>query len=172
LGLAFGFGVVFLIVILVLALFIPNPSGFQYQVFRIILALAAAGVAAVIPGIINVNLSGFLTATGALAVLVVVYFYSPALIPKNADSVSISIPGAATFRHAAELISDEDGSVVEFRGFSETELNVSIRPGKFAAPDYRLLLEHLRFRVESPAAFPEYATSHESGKYMLVAVPH
>src|SRR5207249_652829 len=49
-----------------------------YQVFRIVLALAAGGVGAVIPGILNVNIPKVLTAGGALAVFVVVYFYSPA----------------------------------------------------------------------------------------------
>ena len=32
--------------VLAIAVFIPNPTGFQYQVFRITLALAAGGVAA------------------------------------------------------------------------------------------------------------------------------
>jgi hypothetical protein len=44
------FGTVFLTVILVIAIAIPNPSYFQYQVFRITLALAAGGAAAMIPG--------------------------------------------------------------------------------------------------------------------------
>lgn len=76
--LAFGFGVVFVIVLLVLATLVPNPTPFQYTVFRIVLALAAGGVAAMIPGFLTVNVATFVRAGGALAVFVIVYFYSPA----------------------------------------------------------------------------------------------
>lgn len=71
-------GIVFLIAILLIAIFFPDPTNFQYTVFRIILALAAAAFATVIPGIIEVNINKMLKATGALAVFVIVYFYSPA----------------------------------------------------------------------------------------------
>ncbi len=72
------FGVAFLVVILVVAIMIPNPTEFEYVVFRITIALAAGGVAAMIPGILNVNIPHLLTAGGALAAFVIVYFYSPA----------------------------------------------------------------------------------------------
>jgi hypothetical protein len=75
---AFTFGVVFIVVLLVLALFVPEPSPFQYTVFRIVLALAAAGAAAMIPGFIEFNIPGWLRAGGALAVFIVVFFYNPA----------------------------------------------------------------------------------------------
>jgi hypothetical protein len=45
----FVFGVAFVVVLIVLAVFFPNPSDFQYFIFRTVLALAAAGVAALIP---------------------------------------------------------------------------------------------------------------------------
>lgn len=77
---AFGFGVVFVIVLLVLAIAFPTPTPFQYTVFRIVLALAAGGVAGMIPGFLTVSLSTWLRAGGALAVFVVVYFYSPAAL--------------------------------------------------------------------------------------------
>jgi hypothetical protein len=86
-NLASIFGSVFLTIILVVAIAIPRPSDFQYQVFRIILALAAGGVAAMIPGILNIAIPNFLSAGGALAVFVTVYFYSPAqLAVKVAES--------------------------------------------------------------------------------------
>lgn len=76
--LAFAFGVTFVVTLLVLAIAFPNPSPFQYAVFRVVLALACAGVAVVIPGILNLTLGKWLTAGGALAVFAVVYFFSPA----------------------------------------------------------------------------------------------
>jgi uncharacterized integral membrane protein len=169
LWLAFTFGVVFLAIILVIAVFIPNPTNFQYQVFRITLALAAGGVAAVIPGILNVNIPRFITAGGALAVFVVVYFYSPAqLIVKPPDSVSVSLPTGLTFRRAAELIADNDGAVTELIGFGEPDLNAPIKAGRTSATDVKSLLDHLRFRIESSGTFPNYTTRHETGKYTLV----
>jgi formylglycine-generating enzyme required for sulfatase activity len=81
LALAFVFGVVFVLVLLFLSIAFPNPSPFQEVVFRIILSLAAAGVAAVIPGLINfkfsVGTSSVLRAAGALAVFAIVYFWNP-----------------------------------------------------------------------------------------------
>jgi hypothetical protein len=75
---AFAFGIVFVIVLLVLAVLHPNPTPFQYTVFRIVLALAAGGVAAMIPGFLTLTVSTLLRAGGALAVFAIVYFYSPA----------------------------------------------------------------------------------------------
>lgn len=75
---AYIFGVAFVIVILVLAVAFPEPTRFQYTVFRIILALAASGIASVIPGLLHVQVASWVKATGAIAVFVVVYFFSPA----------------------------------------------------------------------------------------------
>ena len=78
--LAFLFGIIFVIALLALALFVPDPTPFQYIVFRVVLALAAAGVAAMIPGFLQVEIGAWLRAGGALAVFVVVYFYNPAAL--------------------------------------------------------------------------------------------
>lgn len=78
--LAFIFGVVFVSVLLGVAFLVPEPKPFQYTIFRIVLALAAAGVAAVIPGIIMVNPWKWLRAGGAFAVFVIVYFFAPAAL--------------------------------------------------------------------------------------------
>jgi hypothetical protein len=79
---AFIFGVSFFITLLVVAVKFPNPTPFQYSVFRIILSLAAAGVAAMIPGFINLELKTgaelFIRAGGAIAVFVVIFFFNPA----------------------------------------------------------------------------------------------
>jgi hypothetical protein len=75
---AYIFGIIFIVSILVIAIFIPNPTSFQYTVFRIVLALAAAGVAAMIPGFISVEVGNAVRAGGAIAVFVIVFFFSPA----------------------------------------------------------------------------------------------
>ncbi len=53
--LAITFGILFLVLLVLLAIFFPYPSSFQYTVFRIILALAAAGTASMIPGFLQVE---------------------------------------------------------------------------------------------------------------------
>jgi hypothetical protein len=68
---AFGFGIVFVVVLMVLAIYFPNPTPFQYTVFRIVLALASGGVAAMIPGFLTVQVSTWLRAGGTLAVFVI-----------------------------------------------------------------------------------------------------
>lgn len=57
---------------------VPTPTPFQYDVFRIILAVGVAGFAACIPGLVHLRLGTWLQAAGAIAVFVIVYFYSPA----------------------------------------------------------------------------------------------
>ena len=84
---AFVFGVVFVITMLALAIFVPNPTSFQYVVFRVVLSLATAGVAAMIPGFIELNIPNWLRAGGALAVFAIVYFYNPAsLVVSSRDN--------------------------------------------------------------------------------------
>ena len=77
----FIFGAVFIVVLLVLAVFIPEPTDTQYATFKIILAVAAAGVGGVLAGFIHVDgtLEQFsVRAGGALALFVIVFFFSPA----------------------------------------------------------------------------------------------
>ncbi|KZB63135.1 hypothetical protein AUP42_01715 [Thalassospira lucentensis] len=79
----FAFGVVFISVLLAVALFLPEPTDFQYTIIRIILALSAAGIAALIPGFIEIKYKNICRAGGAMAVFLIVYFKSPASIVTN-----------------------------------------------------------------------------------------
>src|SRR5207302_5923870 len=66
---------------LVLAIAFPQPTAFQYEMFRIVLAVACGGVAAVIPGFLAVSMDKMgiaIRAGGALAVFLLVYFFNPA----------------------------------------------------------------------------------------------
>lgn len=74
---AFVFGVGFFVVLLAIAIYIPEPSEFQIFVFRVILAAAAAGVGAIVPGLIVVTISAYVRAGGAIALFVIVYFVNP-----------------------------------------------------------------------------------------------
>jgi|688.fasta_scaffold480969_1 hypothetical protein len=69
--------IVFIACILIIAIFIPNPSSFQYTIFRIITSLAAAGFIAFVPGFLEVKINNYVRATGAIAAFVLVYFFIP-----------------------------------------------------------------------------------------------
>ena len=83
---AFAFGVIFLTAILVIALFIKEPTPLQYQVFWVIVALAAAGVGGILPGFVDFRYKDIARAGGALALFLIVYFEGPTalqpLVPK------------------------------------------------------------------------------------------
>jgi hypothetical protein len=63
-----------------LAIAFPAPTAFQYTVFRIVLALAAAGVGALVPGFLEIRYKSMIRAGGALAMFVIIYFVSPAAL--------------------------------------------------------------------------------------------
>jgi len=77
------FGAAFLVALLVLAVLFPQPTSFQYTVFRVVLAVAASGFVSMTPGFIEVTVSNWVRAGGALGVFVVVYFFSPAALVAN-----------------------------------------------------------------------------------------
>ncbi|CAM2064230.1 Carboxypeptidase regulatory-like domain-containing protein [Sulfidibacter corallicola] len=87
----FVFGVILVFVFLGLIIFVPDPTPFQYTVFRIVLSLAAAGVATFIPGLINVEIRKIIRAGGAIAVFVIVYFYAPAGMPTGSKPYRLFI---------------------------------------------------------------------------------
>lgn len=83
----FAFGVIFIIALLVIAIFFPEPTPFQYIIFRVVLSLAAAGIGAMLPGFITafVNIKNPIIKLGvrgggALALFAITYFFNPAAI--------------------------------------------------------------------------------------------
>ncbi|QYM91004.1 hypothetical protein [Dickeya zeae] len=75
---AFIFGVIFIAVMLMVSICIPNPTHSQSITFRTILSIAASGVATFFPGFIEVEISKWLRAGGAIAIFAVVYNILPA----------------------------------------------------------------------------------------------
>jgi hypothetical protein len=81
----FAIGIVFVATLLAIALSVPNPTDFQIFTFRVVLALAAAALGALIPGFIDVRFRGWLRAGGAIALFVIVYMINPpALVSDHA----------------------------------------------------------------------------------------
>ena len=76
---AFAFGVIFVSVLLYLATVVQNPSPLAIRVYITVLALAAAGVGAILPGFLEVRYKNWIRAGGALALGVLVYVSEPAI---------------------------------------------------------------------------------------------
>lgn len=70
-------------------LYIPNPTSSQHDTFRIFLSIATAGVITAFPGFAQftyTNEYGYtLTATGSLAIFLVIFFLNPAKLRELAD---------------------------------------------------------------------------------------
>jgi len=78
---ACSFGISFIIIMLLIAISFPNPTDFQIFIFRVVLALSASGIGAVIPGFINVEMTRekhlLLRAGGAIALFLLIYLINP-----------------------------------------------------------------------------------------------
>ena len=72
------FGGAFAIIFLLIAIFDRDPPVHSVFIYRVLLSLTAAGLGAVIPGFIDVTVSNYVRAGGALALFVIVYFWNPA----------------------------------------------------------------------------------------------
>ena len=103
--LTLSFGVVFVILMLVINVYFPNPSPSQYSVFTIILSLASAGIVAGMPGffsydlaLINKTARLLVRIGGAMIVFIVTLFYSPAAIVATPPRVALLVE-----RHQKEI---------------------------------------------------------------------
>ena len=78
------FGVSFVIVMLFIAISFPNPTDFQIFIFRVVLALSASGIGAVIPGFINLEMTKeklmLVRAGGAIALFLLIYLINPPVL--------------------------------------------------------------------------------------------
>jgi hypothetical protein len=77
-GLAIG--ALFALLILLLVIFIPSPTPTQFFIFRGVFSVSVAAIAAIIPGLLNVE-SRFqkfsIRATGAIAVFIILWLLNP-----------------------------------------------------------------------------------------------
>src|SRR5437016_6337999 len=103
---------------LLVSIAIPNPTVTQQRTFNIILALAAAGVAAMIPGFLNIEVPSGIRAGGAIAVFVVVFFFNPAHAVTNSSD---SLAQTATLTGTVE---DSDG-----QGIAGVKVTIDEIPG-------------------------------------------
>lgn len=72
-----GVGVILMLIILVMAYYTPCPSDSQYFVFRIVLAIAVAGLASILVGQMTLKYGKILEATGPIVVFFIIYLVNP-----------------------------------------------------------------------------------------------
>jgi hypothetical protein len=103
-----GAGVIFILISVLLIILYPNPTPAQYQVFKIVLALACAGFAAAIPGAINVGVGHAVRAGGAMGVFVIIYFFSPAGMMLNRPNNDPQPKGGVNAPSPAPSVNPDD----------------------------------------------------------------
>ena len=101
----FAFGVIFVMVMILVAIYLPQPTTFQQTIFRTVLSLAAAGVGALVPGFLIIRYKNFLRAGGALAVFAIVFFFNPTSLvidksPHPTDPFKITV----IFEQSGEIV--------------------------------------------------------------------
>lgn len=67
----------FIVVVIVSAFVIPNPTNYQYTIFRITLALSGGGLAAFFTGFLTVEWPGRVKAGNGFAVFMIIYYLAP-----------------------------------------------------------------------------------------------
>lgn len=152
---ALSFGVIFVVVLLVLAVRFPNPTQFQYTVFRVVLALAAAGVAAMIPGFIEFRIATWLRAGGALAVFAIVFFKNPAALVSNENVkldpnyVDVGIDEDRTIEQVVNAVKQERNVTIVFDlNCGDTVKSAVIEKGDHEGKNIKDFLENLKQRVK------------------------
>lgn len=109
-------------------------------------------------------------ATGGFAVWILSYFLLPSIQQPDfpSDAVSVSLKRGMSFKNAAEMIAQNDTSVIEFVGFTDVHMNRKIVKTRLSGDNHRSLLVNLRLCVGNPESFPKYIVTLEGGgKYVL-----
>ena len=120
-------GVMFVALVVLAAAKTPNPSTFQYTVLRSVLALAAGGIAAIIPGAVRINLGQRIRGVGAIAVFLIVYFFSPAgILLEDSKGNTPKAKRPAQMLHVAVLLNGKANYVLGIRTAVQNSLSKSL----------------------------------------------
>lgn len=170
---AYGFGVVFVVVLLVIAFFTPNPSPFQFVVYKVVLALAAAGVAAMIPGFIQFNIPTVVRAGGALAVFAIVFFKNPAsLVTQKVDPdfIALSTDTDQPLSVIVDVVKRKQNVSINFGpGCGPSIPKSLIEKGEYEGKDIPSFLDSVRQRAQGEE--PVYHTVKKEDRRYEISCP-
>ncbi len=68
-------GVIFILILIFISIKFPSTIQEYFGIYKTILAISCAGLAAILPGFININYKGFLRAGGALGVFTFIFLF-------------------------------------------------------------------------------------------------
>jgi hypothetical protein len=125
--LAFAFGIIFFGALLYLATIEKNPTALQTQIYVTILAIAAGGIGAILPGFIEVKYKGAVRAGGALGLAALIYLNAPAIakyVPDFQTPTASSKPTIDAFFTALDS-GDPDKSWVLLPEAARSQVNNS-----------------------------------------------
>lgn len=164
----FIFGSLFLLIVLGIVAFGGDPTPTQYQLYRIIIALGGAGFAVALTGSLEVQFpllgNGFVKATAAFGVFVVLFFFSPAGLAVDEGKLEAN-------RLIDQYFASPDSEVVTARkllgdnwsletGGRDLTENAS-QPNQKQLEDARdTIRNHFRENAESRNAFSTITTFH------------
>ena len=119
-------------------------------------------------GQIGENAKLAFTAVGGVALFGLVWLtfgpFEPP-VPETTE-VSLGVPEGWTFEQLLREIADSGHSLVDFRGFSRSELDAPLRKAQFRAPDTQHALAMSRTLVRTDS-FPEYDVELRDGVYTI-----
>ncbi|MCJ7764539.1 MAG: hypothetical protein MUP09_01185 [Thiovulaceae bacterium] len=165
---SFAFGIVFILAILALALFVPDPTPFQYLAFRIVLSLALAAAVVTLTGFTKVTVSNWTSAVGALALFATAYFYNPtSLVSPPPDGRSISIPTGQTFAKIVQDIASSEQTSIEWIACPDELKRAPIKAGNIFAADGRRLIESAGKRTPNPNQIKRVILDDKGRKYTI-----
>lgn len=108
-------GSVALLLVFGAMLWTPEPTARQFLVYQIMLALGAAGVAAVIPGFLNIKHKDVISAGGALGIFVIVlYFTGQATSPASPFDFTVFVHGPNGQQHV--VLEDKGRLILDLGG--------------------------------------------------------
>ncbi len=164
--------VVLLLVFLVAAFFLRDRLTENWQqILRFICAICAGVCGGVITREalfswdtgISINSILFISWSAGFALFCTVCF-TFAIVPP--DAFHFSLPSGWTFKDAADAIAAQDQMLVEFIGFTSTELQASLKPKELRVKDTRAALGSLRLLAAS-SRVRAYEVEHAPPVYRL-----
>lgn len=99
--------------------------------------------------------------------MLIAWFYDKknSVLTPTSPSITFTIPEPCTFEQAANALTSEDNSVIEFIGFNSEILKIQLRPRTLKANTTLRALELLKPLGQSD--IPNYRVEKQDGKYSI-----
>jgi len=128
----FAFAVCAFAILILVARFDPNPSPTNWYIYLILLASAAGGFVALLPGAINFDVPGSIKASGALAVFALVFYFGSNKAVPAASSFSMNVylifgasaPDSPQESDVVVVVNSKVAKVVKADAASSTQLSL------------------------------------------------